>query len=181
MLRIQINHDAGAAKLSAATPIKAGGGVPVALVFEANPGEITGFSLALSAQSSTPAVLAYLDVFDRQNSTLYTGTLNANDVRLLSHLAGKAAQSLDCELAVTRLGSAKQVFPNFSVTVQQPIVQGPTASEGGPVWTTEAPEDGKAYVRQDGGWVEAGAFASPDGSVWKLRITNDGVLETIKL
>jgi len=190
MLNITINLEAGIARLATASPIKAGGAVPVRLVFDTNPGAVLeAASLALSAQSSTPAVLAYLDVFEKQSALLYTGSLNSNDVRLLAHLAGKQAQTLDCELSLDFAGSDRQVLPNFAVTVQQPIVTGPEASEGGPVWVTESPEDGKIYGRKDGGWVEVvggggewdGTLIAPDASQWVLSVDNDGVLTATKV
>lgn len=166
MLNIQINMAAGSAKLATATPIKAGGSWPVKLVFDSNPGELTTAALALSPQSSTPEVLAYLDVWEKQNATTYTGTLNTNDVRLLAALAGKQAQVVDCELRFSFDGGAVRVFPNFSVTVQPPVVTGPEASEGGPVWVDEA------------GLVAA--LTSANG-LWRLRVRDDGIVEAVEL
>lgn len=180
MLNITINLEAGTARLATASPIKAGGAVPVRLTFDVNPGaSLDTASLALSAQSSTPDVLAYLDVFVPQSALVYTGTLNTNDVRLLAHLAGKQAQTLDCELALDFAGSDRQVMPNFPVTVQQPIVTGPEASEGGPVWLDEATADTR-YVRP-GAAAPTLTLAAPDGGLWEVTITNDGQLQRRKL
>jgi len=143
MLNISINLETGVAKLSQATAIKAGGGVPVVVTFSANPGTTPVVELALSAQSSTPAVLAYLGAFASQSQTVYTGILDANDTRLVAALVGKQAQTLDCEIVVTAAGAERQPFPNFPVTVQPPIITGPAASEGGPIYLTEAQSDAR--------------------------------------
>ena len=180
MLNITINLDAGTARLATASAIKAGAAVPVRLTFDTNPGaSLDAASLALSAQSSAPEVLAYLDVFVAQSALVYTGTLNTNDVRLMAHLAGKQAQTLDCELALDFAGSDRQVLPNFPVTVQQPIVTGPEATEGGPVWLDQTAGDAR-YVRP-GEAAEKITLESPDGGVWEITITNDGQLERTKL
>ena len=43
---------------------------------------------------------------------------------------------------------------------------------------TDAPQDGKAYVRQGGVWVEASdphVFTAPNGTRWRMSFTNEGV------
>ena len=150
MLNISINLETGAAKLAQTTAIKAGGGVPVTVTFSSNPGSSPSIELAFSAQSSSPAVLAYLNVFDSQSETVYTGTLDANDSRLIAALAGKGVQTLDAEVVVTVGDAERQVFPNFPVTVQPPIIAGPSSSEGGPVYLEQGVSSGAARISAQG-------------------------------
>jgi hypothetical protein len=138
MLNISINLETGLAKLAVSSPIKAGGAVPVRVTFSANPGSSPTIELALSAQSSSPSVLAYLDTFDAQSSTVYTGTLDANDTRLIAAIAGKSTLTLDAEVVLTVGEAERQVFPNFSVTVQPPIITGPESTQGGGVYLSGA-------------------------------------------
>ena len=133
MISITLDLDAGTAKLTAPTTIKAGGGVPVTITLNRNPGGAISFQLALGPQSSTQAVLAYLDEFAAESETIHKGVLNTNDVRLIAHMVGKQTATLDCECAWT-LGGERQIAPNLPVTVQPPMVAGPESSEGGPVY-----------------------------------------------
>jgi hypothetical protein len=133
MISINLDLDAGTAKLTAPTTIKAGGGVPVTIALNRHPGGVISFQLALGPQSSTQAVLAYLDEFSTESETLYKGTLNANDVRLIEQLAGKQVLPLDCEVSWT-LDGERQIAPNLPITVQPPMITGPQTSEGGPVY-----------------------------------------------
>ena len=143
MLNISINLETGLAKPSQASVIKAGGNVPVRVIFSANPGTSPVIELACSPQSSTPEVKAYLDVFETQSETEYTGTLDANDTRLIALMSGKQTTTLDCEMVVTTDDGGRRPFPNFPVTVQPPILTGPEATEGGPVYLTEALGDAR--------------------------------------
>jgi hypothetical protein len=138
MININVNLATGTAALAQTTAIKAGGGVPVRITFSVSPGTNPLIELALSPQSSEPTVLAFLDEFSAQNSTVYTGTLDANDTRLIAHLEGKQAQTLNGELVVTPSGGTRRPFPNFPITVQAPVITGPESSEGGPVYLTDA-------------------------------------------
>ncbi len=143
MLNISINLETGLAKPSQSAVIKAGGMVPVTITFTSNPGASPVIELALSPQSSSPTVLAYLDEFDAESQTVYTGQLDANDTRLIAHLAGKEAQVLGCEAVVTTVADGRRPFPNFPITCQQPTIVGPAASEGGPVYLTTAQGDAR--------------------------------------
>ena len=145
MLNVSVNLTTGRATAVQAPVVKAGGDVPVVISFSANPGDNPVIELALSPQSSSPDVKAYLDVFVAQNSTTYTGTLDANDTRLIALLAGKQAQTLDCEIVVTT-DAGRKPFPNFPVTVQPPVITGPESSEGGPVYLTQELADAR-YVQ----------------------------------
>ena len=169
MLNISVNPTTGLAKLSLATAIKAGGGVPVTVTFTSNPGTNPVIELALGPQSSTPAVKAYLAEFEAQSSTVYTGTLDANDTRLITYMAGKSATTLDCEVVVTVGTAERQVFPNFPVTVQPPMISGPESSEGGPNYLTEAQSDAR-YLAIDG--ASGAARISADGLEIKDTATN---------
>lgn len=135
MIAIQLNLDTGIATLPQATIIKAGGAVPVQITLNRDPAGDCAFQLSLGPQSSVPTVLAYLDVLEAQNATVFLGRLDANDARLMAYLAGKQTAPLNCELAWT-LDGERQIAPNTTVTVQPPQVVGPQSSEGGPVWPT---------------------------------------------
>lgn len=150
MLNISITLATNQAKLAQTTAIKAGGGVPVTVTFDQNPGSSPSIELALSAQSSSPAVVAYLNTFTAQNETTYTGTLDANDTRLLALFSGKGAQTLDCEVALTVGSAERQLFPNFPVTVQPPIIAGPASSEGGPVYLEQGVASGSVRISANG-------------------------------
>lgn len=162
MLNISVNLETGQARLAQTTAIKAGGGVPVRVVFSANPGDNPVIELALSPQSSEREILAYLDVFAAENSTTFLGTLDANDTRLLDHLAEKAVAqvTLDVELVVVR-NLARRPFPNFQITCQAPTITGPASSEGGPVYLTLA--QGDARYTQPDDVIPAAAKAAANG------------------
>jgi len=137
MIDITLDLDTGLAKLAAATVIKAGGGVPVRITLSRDPGGAIDFQLALGPQSSTPAVLAYLDIFQGENSMTFMGILDATDTRLATYMVGKQTATLDCELAWRQDGQW-QVAPNFSLTVQPRMVAGPENSQGGPVYLLDS-------------------------------------------
>lgn len=186
MLNITVNLATGVAKASPTPAIKAGGGVPVTITFSANPGTDPVIELALGPQSSTPAVKAYLAEFEAQSSTVYTGVLDANDSRIIAHMAGKSAQTMDCEVIVTVGSAERQVFPNFPVTVQPPLVAGPESSEGGPVYLTEAQSDAR-YLAIGG--ASGAARISADGleildtatNTWRLVAFVNGELTFTEL
>ena len=185
MLNISINLETGAAKLAQTTAIKAGGGVPVTVTFSSNPGASPTIELALSAQSSTPAVAAYLGDFASQSQTVYTGTLDANDSRLIGLLSGKQTATFDCEVALTVAG-ARQLFPNFPATVQPPIMSGPSTSEGGPVYLNETQSDAR-YLHAGAafGAVRVSALGleikDTATNVWRRVTFNNGELTYTEL
>ncbi len=150
MLNISINLETGVAKLAQSTAIKAGGGVPVVVTFSSNPGSNPVIELGLGPQSSSPTVLAYLDMFAGQSQTVYTGTLDANDTRLIAHLAGKQAQVLDAEVVLTVGDAERMPFPNFPITVQPPIITVPATTEGGPVYLTQGMASGSVRISAQG-------------------------------
>jgi hypothetical protein len=135
MLDIIVNLDTGVAALVRTTAIKAGGGIPVRLVFSRSPGASPAIELALSPTSGTPTVLAYLNDFHKQNERTFFGALNTLDSRLLDYLAGLTTNTatVDVELVVT-VDETPQPFPNFSATVQKPVISGPVGAATGPVY-----------------------------------------------
>jgi len=136
---ITLNYDitTGLAKLAAATPIKRYGDVPVRLVFSAAPGTVSDIKLALGSDADAPAVLAYTDTWTQESDTVWTAQLDMTDTRLATFMTGLASVAVNLELIVTIDGEA-QYSPNLALTVQQPIVTGPTSSDGGPVYYTQA-------------------------------------------
>lgn len=134
MINIAIDTASGAAKPQQYALIKAGALVPVTITFSSAPGALPLIELALSGQGNARGVVAYLGAFERQNATLYTGWLDANDARLHALLAGKAA-TVDCEV-IWIVDGRRQVAPNFPIVVQPPVVTGPEQSEGGPYYYT---------------------------------------------
>jgi hypothetical protein len=135
MIQISINTATGSASLANNTTIKAGGLVPVKITFSEDPGTLPLLELALSPESSSPTILAYLEEFQRQNPTTFTGWLNSNDSRLLDFLSGKTSAAIVCEVACTVSGDRRN-YPNLKLTVQPPVITGPASSEGGPFYYT---------------------------------------------
>ena len=176
MLNISINLETGVAKLAQTMAIKAGGGVPVTVTFSSNPGTSPSIELALSAQSSSPVVIAYLNTFASQSETVYTGTLDANDTRLLELLSGKGTQTLDCEIALTVGSAERQIFPNFPVTVQPPIIAGPSSSENGPIYLEQGVASG--FVRISSAGLE---IQDSTTNVWRRISFADGSLTFTEL
>ncbi len=176
MLNITVNLETGVVKLSLASAIKAGGGVPVTVTLSANPGENLSIELALSAQSGTPAVLAYLGAFASQSQTVFTGILDANDTRLIAALAGKPALTLNCEVVLTVGDAERQVFPNFPVTVQPPILTGPATSEGGPIYLTQGVPAGLVRISSAGLEIQDSTT-----NVWRRISFADGSLTFTEL
>ena len=137
MIIINFDLTSGVAKLAQTTVIKQGAQVPVQVVFSAAPGSVSSIKLALGDDTDAPSVLAYADTFTAENDTTYTATLDASDTRLATYMTGKGPTAVDLELAVT-LDGVPQVAPNLSISVQPRIISGPTTSDGGPTYYTEA-------------------------------------------
>ena len=114
--------------------------MPVRLVFSAAPGTVSDIKLSLGSDAAAPATLAYTDAWTQESDTVWTAQLDATDTRLATYMTGKQSAPVDLELVVTIDGEA-QYSPNLSLTVQQPIVTGPTTSDGGPTYYTEAETD----------------------------------------
>jgi len=136
MITLNFDLNTGVAKLTQTTIIKQGAAVPVRVVFSAAPGNVDAIQLALGDDAATPQVLAYTEAFIPENDITWTALLDASDSRLTDFMAGKSASTVNVELAVT-LDGTRQVAPNLSLSVQPPIVTGPTTSEGGPQYYTQ--------------------------------------------
>jgi hypothetical protein len=145
MIQVNLDLDTGLATPALALTIKAGAKVPVRIFTFRNgtpsaPGGSPGFALALSGQTDPQAVVAWLADFSRENAHEFSGTLDANDTRLISLLTGKTTTTLNAELQWTD-ASGQRITPNFTVTCQPPISDGPESTEGGPVYYTAAQTD----------------------------------------
>lgn len=139
---IALNYDltTGIAKLAQPAVIKLGADVPVKLTFSAAPGDVTSVQFALGTDAAAPAVLAFTEDFEDESETVFLALLDANDARLIAHLAGSALKVVKAEL-ITVIDGAREVTPNLDVTVQQALVAGPEETEGGPTYYTEAEVD----------------------------------------
>ncbi len=140
MIALTFDLNTGLAKFAQTTTIKQGADVPVQLVFSAAPGAVSAIKLALGDDSNAPSVLAYTDTFSQDNDTTWSAVLDASDTRLHTFMSGKGPTSVNLELTVVINGES-QVAPNLSLTVQPPIVAGPTTNDGGPTYYTEAQVD----------------------------------------
>ena len=137
-MNISITLGDPSAKASGIGTIKAGGGVPITATFDTTPGVGAALELTLTTASSSPMVLAYLGSFAEQDSTTYTGVLDASDTRLMTAIAGSGGFTVNAELRWT-VGAAEPVIcPNFTLSVQPPALSGPETSDGGPVYFTQA-------------------------------------------
>jgi hypothetical protein len=140
MININFDLTVGIAKFAQTTVIKQGAQVPVRVVFSVAPGSVSSIKLALGDDSDAPTVLAYVDTFAAENDTTWSGLLDASDTRLVAFMAGKGPTAVNLELTAT-IDGVRQVAPNLSLTIQPAIVTGPTSSEGGPSYYTEAEAD----------------------------------------
>lgn len=135
MIDLLITTATGTAALRTTTVFKAGVSEPVRVIFDTAPGSVADWALTLADGASTPAVLAFLDVFVKVNEFTWAGVLDTNDTRLVAFMAAKLPQSLPLELALTLDGVARAT-PNLTVTVQRRLGTGPTTTEGGPNYDT---------------------------------------------
>ncbi len=150
-----INFDlaTGIAKLAQTTTIKAGADVPVRVIFSTAPVDASALQLALG-DSGTSAVLAYTEDFVHENPTMWTGSLDTRDGRLIAALVDHATLQVNAELAAT-IDGVRFVTPNLSITVQPAIIRGPDTP----------PPSGSGISLTD----------SADGHVYRL-VSNNGVL-----
>jgi len=128
------------ATLTGVSVIKSGSQVPVTFNFTTNgsPSVLAGtpaIEMGISQQSSSPALLAFLDTFTALTPNTYTGILNANDSRLVTAMASTQSAAMNMEVAVTIEGE-EYIAPNLVVTVQQGIIGGAPSGEGGPSYVT---------------------------------------------
>lgn len=140
MLRITLDLSTGTAKLAASTTIVSGAAVPVRIEcvragLPASPGADPGFLLGFGPDTAAQSVKAYLDAFAAENETVWTGTLNANDVRLNAFMTGRQSATLKAELRWTDAEAGPQAA-RFTLTCEPGMINGPEESEGGPVYVT---------------------------------------------
>lgn len=147
---ITLNYDivTQVARFASAAVIVMGGDVPVRIVFSADPGTVDGLQLALGTDATTPDVLAYTDVFVAENATTYTAVLDASDARLAAFMAAKGTTVVNAELVAT-LNGDRLPAPHLPVSVQKPIITGPTTGGGGPTYVL-ASVAGKYRFKPDG-------------------------------
>lgn len=160
MIDIILDTETKIAKLARTTAIKARAAVAVRVTLSAAPEGEIAFELALGTQAAPPEVLAYLDAFAAESDTVYHGVLDANDERLVEAIAGAQTLAVDIELAWT-LGGNRFCAPNMSITVQQAIVDGPEAAEGGPNYLTDTQVE--ALVAPRVRLLEVDAFTGGEG------------------
>ena len=173
MIILNFDLTTGLAKLAQPATIKLGADVPVTIVFSAAPGTVSSMKLALGSDASTPAVLAYTDTFTEQNATTWTALLDANDTRLATFMTDKGTAPVNAELVVV-IDGVRQVTPNLSITVQAKIISGPTSSDGGPTYYTEAEANAAiaaavsaVIIRASGmltGYTDAGSASTETGA-----------------
>ena len=169
MITIQIELSTGIAKPTTSPVIKVGAAVPVTIQFFMNgtpsaPGTaLTLLQLGLGTDATPPALLAYLETFSPQNSSTYTGFLNANDTRLVSYMSTLGATTLNCEVAWTADGEL-QVAPNFPVTVQPRVIPLSPTPAVGMTWP------GENFV-----------WTSPAGHTFGLDFADDGTITPVQL
>lgn len=145
MLNIILDLDTGLAKLALATTIKAGTSVPVKIITmrgatPTSPGASPAFELGLGTDAAPPVLKAYLDTFTAENSHTFTGSLDANDERLVDFMAGKGTVNMNCEVAWTVAGVERAAL-SFLVPVQPRVISGPASSESGPTYYTSEEVD----------------------------------------
>lgn len=133
MIAIAFNLAAKTAKLTAAK-IAAAGEVPIRIEFDGAPGDASAFSLTLGSQGADPAVLAYTDLFVKEDETLWTALLAADDTRLVAALVGKGTLTVVVELRCV-LDGALIIARDMTLTVEPAVLSEPAGSEGGPHYT----------------------------------------------
>jgi hypothetical protein len=144
MLNITLDLDTGLAKLAAATTIISGTQVPVTIgtfrgATPASPGASPAFELGIMTDAAPPVLKAYLNAFATENDHTFTGTLDANDARLVAFMIGKGTVNFGCEVAWTVAGALQAA--QFTVSVKPRGIPSDPTSEGGPDYYTEAEVD----------------------------------------
>lgn len=164
MIILNIDLDAGTAKLAQNTTVKYGADVPVQIIFATTPGTVTGMELALGADSSTPTLLAYTDVFTPENDTTWAGSVSTLTTQLATALNAKEVIAVIAELTVIVDGKTL-ILPNVSLSVQQLINNGAAAVTAGQSYYTKTEIDGM---------LATFALLTKAG---KYRFTSDGTFE----
>ncbi len=138
MITLNVDLTTGVAKIATSSAtIKVGADVPVRVVFASPPGEVSGLEFALGQPDETAATLAYTNAFNQESDRSWRALLDATDSRLSTFLTGKQTDTVVAEL-VAVVDGERRVTPNLQVVVQQPIVNGPETTEGGPTYFTDA-------------------------------------------
>ena len=140
MIDLTFNLTDGVARLARTTTIKPGGDVPVRITFDAAPAGLDSIQLALGSDGAPPSLLAFAEDFSEESETVRVGVLDANDSRLIAFMNDKSVAQVNAELTVG-LDGETIIAPNVAVTVQQRILNGPGATDGGPVYYTQAQID----------------------------------------
>lgn len=120
------------------------------------------------------------------NSGVYSGALSLNTVEAQAAVGDAPQISAALEITWQEAGGEVTSIP-LPVTLLNDYHRG---NEGVPqdalppyplpgVIVTEAPEDGKAYGRKDGQWVEL-PITSPNG-LWRIGVSDEGIVEAIEL
>lgn len=161
---IDITYDLVANLAKAPTPAlgKVGGPILCRVTFSAAPGTASAFYLALAVDQANPIPLAYIDSWSKVSDAQWEAVLDGTDTRLVTYIGGKTAQTLVAEFGVTLDGQAF-VSPNFNVTIQPAIVTGPTSSDGGPSYYTEAETDAAIAAAVSGAVGQRGRAALTSG------------------
>jgi hypothetical protein len=141
-MNITFETTTNVATLSGPNTIKAGSQIPVQLSFTTNgqPSALAStptIQIGITAQTSSPTTLAFLNSFTELTPNTFTGILNANDTRLVAAMASTTTATMNLECAVT-ISSLEYIAPNVSINVQQQQISGPASSEGGPTYVTSA-------------------------------------------
>jgi len=140
MITLNVDLNAGTAKLSSTTAVKFGAIVPVQVIFATAPGAVTGIELAMGDDSSAPTLLAYTNTFSQDNDTTWSGVVSTNTTQLSTFLTGKSSASVNVELT-TIVDGNRLVFPNSQVTIQQLINNSSSSVAIGQTYYTEAEVD----------------------------------------
>jgi hypothetical protein len=86
--------------------IKAGSQVPVTISLTTNgqPAQPAGtptIGMGITAQTTSPSTLAFLNTFTALTPNTFTGIFNANDTRLVAFFAALASAQMNLEVSVT--------------------------------------------------------------------------------
>lgn len=158
MISILYNPTTQVAKLAFTLPITAGADVPVRVEFSPAPNAVSDIQLGLVSDATTPATLAFTDTIAPENASVWEGVLDANDSRLIAALAGKS--SLQVVLAlVCIIDGHRLVNSALRITVTPSVLSGPTATEGGPTYYTQAQVNALLVGLGGGGGIDTSLSA----------------------
>lgn len=124
-------------------PIKAGSPEPVTITCTANGvASLTGNNIAMSlgltsTVGTNPQTLAWLDTFISSGG-VYVGTLNCNDLRLMTFFANLGSAPLNIEVQWSIGGGEPFIAPNMIVPCEQQQTGANPGGAGGPNYVTTA-------------------------------------------